>query len=121
MNKSYPVKLWLTTVVTGPLLPAIYEVLRSSQKDAASYLHIYPLFFLFGLFYSIPTFLLSYLVYNSMIKRTQSSLAIKTLLNLAIIAAVFLTFWIIGGSMAPTLSIAYSAAAVISSLFYKAK
>jgi len=43
MFKSYPLKLWLTTLVIATLLMIIYEALQSFEKEALSFLQLYSL------------------------------------------------------------------------------
>jgi hypothetical protein len=119
MSRYYPIKHWLTTLMIGPLLLGIYEAIRASDRNVWGELQTYPLFLVLGLVYSFPVFLMYCLAFNLLIKTTATPWLIKTILNTGAIACVFISFKIIGGSLALTLSIAYSMALLISSFFFK--
>ncbi len=120
-NKLYPLKTWLTTVVViSPILlfggSAIFD--PSYYKNSDNYFIIL-LFIVFGLLYSIPTFVVGNLTFIILCRRLDSPFLIKTIFSVFCIAGIFITFSIIGGSEATLYSFFYSAGVIISSFIFK--
>lgn len=65
--------------------------------------------------------LVYYLIFYFLIRKPLSALTIKSILNLATIAGILVTFYVIGGSATPDYSISYSIAVVVSSWLIKLK
>ena len=120
-NNFYPIKHWLITLAIGFLLLAFYEALFSSNIDAIGLLQTYPLFFMFGLFLSLPVLLFYFIAFKILAKTIASPLTIKGILNIAAVIGVVVTFRIIDGSLTMSLSITYSIAILFSSLFIRLK
>jgi len=121
MNKLYPLQLWLTTiVVVAPVLIFFGSMIfdPSFLRDPNS-LGVILLFIAFGLGYSLPTFLVSIIVFDIIARRIKSPLVIKMLLNFVSILGAFATFLIIGGSGAISGGLIYSTGIIISSLLFR--
>lgn len=122
MNKLYPLKHWLATLVIGPILPALYSlVIDKSIIDLKDLIQLYPLYLILGIFFSIPLLAIYYLCFAIMEKLTTSGLLVKTILTLLTVAGIYVTFKIIKGSMVPIEICAYSGAAIICSFIFKIK
>jgi len=121
MNKSYPIKHWVTTLALGPLLPVLYGIIFTKDDQVFGDLETYPLFIMFGLLFSLPVLFIYVFTFRFLIKKIDSAILIKTILNIVVIAGVFITFQVIKGGMAMALSKAYSVAAIISSLLFRIK
>lgn len=116
-NRLYPIRLWLlTTIIVGPILlglgGALYDA--SYYKNSANIGVIF-LFILFGLAFSLPTFMVVWLAHSSLEGRF-SPVLLKWLLVILAVIGVFVTFSFIGGSMARTYSLFYAAAVIVSGL-----
>ena len=120
MNLGYPIKHWLTSLIIGPTIMIIYDTIDNSKLmiDAVG---VYFLFVTFGLFFSLPTFILYALTYNSIIKTNKSNLTIKTILNILGILGIVVTFSLIKGTLTMKASIFYSTALMIASLCFKVR
>jgi hypothetical protein len=116
MNKFYPIQLWL---FIGPILYVFYVILHSGQGKDLEMFALYPIFLIMGLVYSIPLFLIFYITFRLFVQKIPSTLAIKVFLNILLVIEVFITFKIISGSEALSLSISYSIAVIISSIFLR--
>lgn len=121
MNTFYPIKHWLLTLVIGPVVVALYEVLFSYSNSILSFLESYPLFIIFGIFFSLPVLIVYYFLFYLLISKPLSTLTIKSILNLVTIIGIVVTFILLGGSVAPDYSISYSIAVVICSWLAKIK
>ncbi|ANE52299.1 hypothetical protein SY85_19225 [Flavisolibacter tropicus] len=120
-NKLFPLQLWVLTIVLGPILlcigGAVYDI---GLLDNTKNLEVILLFIPFGLFFSLPTFLVVCLAYFLTQEKLPATFVRLLLIILAIIG-VCVTFWLIEGSLAIPLSITYSLTVVISSLFLKVR
>jgi Sec-independent protein secretion pathway component TatC len=98
----------------------IYDTIYNSKlmNDAVG---VYFLFVAFGLFFSLPTFILYALTYNSIIKTDKSNFTIKTILIVLGILGIVVTFSLIKGTLTMKASIFYSIGLIIGSLFYKVR
>ena len=120
-SNTYPYKHWLTTLAVGPLILIIQDIFFGNNNLNDS-IGIYMLFLVFGLFFSLPAFAFYLLLFNLIIRKTNSTFIIKTVLSLTTIVGVFVTIKLIGGTMmTPKLASYYSVALIICSLFYKIK
>ena len=104
----------------GPTIMIIYDTIDNSKlmNDAVG---IYFLFLAFGLFFSLPAFILYALTYNSIVKTDRSNLTIKTILNVLGILAIVVTFSLIKGILIMKASIFYSIGLIVASLFYNVR
>jgi hypothetical protein len=121
LNKSYILKHWGATLGTAPFLPALYEAFFSSGKDWLEILGSYPLFLLFGFLFSLPSLFGYVLLFQLLLKPALPLLVKKLLLIGFAVLGISITFWLIKGSMAPTLGISYSLAAIITGLLFRLK
>lgn len=121
MDSFYPIRHWLLTLAIAPVIVALYAYLISNDTSMFSLLEAYALFFIIGLIFSIPMLLVYYLIFYFLIRKPLSALTIKSILNLATIAGILVTFYVIGGSATPDYSISYSIAVVVSSWLIKLK
>lgn len=120
-NNSYPYKHWLTTLTIAPLMIMIYDFLNGNNNfnDAIG---IFVLFVIFGFLFSLPVVVLYLLLFTILIKRVDSVLLIKIILNVFTILGVLLSIKTIGGTMmTPALSMHYSVALILCSFFFKIK
>lgn len=120
-NNPYPFKHWITSLVLGPLIEFIYALFYNSYfKLNTDIISMYIMYFIFGLVFSLPVFVLYVILFNVLIKKIVSVIMIKTLLNLLTIISVFIAIKSIGGTaMTTSLCISYSIGILLSSLFYK--
>jgi hypothetical protein len=116
-SKLFPVRLWLlTTIIVGPILlcfgSALYD---STYFNKSANLGIIFLFIPFGLFFSLPTFIVVSLT-HSLLSEKIATILLKWLLICVAVIGVLVTFSLIGGYMAKTYSLFYSAAVIVSGL-----
>lgn len=116
-NRVYPFRLWLlTTMIVGPVLLGLGSALYDASyiKNSANVGVIF-LFIPFGIAFSIPTFMVVWFAHSSL-KGKLSPVLLKWLLVFLAVIGVFITFSLIGGSMARTYSLFYAAAVIVSGL-----
>ena len=119
MKPFYAVKHWLLTLAIAPL-PLIFYSLFVDHKDLSASLVYIPLVFTYSLLFSLPVFVL-YFIVCSMIKTIQSPILTKVLLNTMVVAGIIATLFIIGGSAKFNILFYYSTMVFVCSLFLKIK
>jgi hypothetical protein len=120
-SNTYPYKHWLTSLAAGALVLFIIDIVSGNNNlnDAVGMCMLYVIF---GFVFSIPVFILYLLLFNFLIKKTNSALLIKVVLNSITIVGVFFTIKLIGGAMmTPKFAAYYSIILIVCSLFYKIK
>jgi hypothetical protein len=121
IHNSYPYKHWLTTLIVSALTIFFIDVITGNNNfnDA---LGICILFIIYGLFFSLPMFILYLLLFYILIRQVNSIFIIKTILNAATICGTFITIQLIGGTMmTPKLALFYSIILIICSFIFKIK
>jgi hypothetical protein len=119
-HRLFPFRLWLlTTIIVGPILLSLGSTLYdSSYFNNSVNLGVIFLFIPFGLAFSLPTFMAVWLAHSSSARKLAPVL-MKWLLIILAVIGVFVTFSLIGGSMAKTYSLFYAAAVVVSGLILR--
>lgn len=120
-NKLYPVQLWLTSIVFfAPVIFIIVELFNDTDYSGnSSNVGIFVLLILFGILFSVPTFLVTLLIYELAYHKISSAFLIQVLINTISIAGIFITLTLISGSMIPQLKIIYTASVILTSLVLK--
>ncbi|WP_345166485.1 hypothetical protein [Nibribacter koreensis] len=113
---AYVFLLWGSSIVF--IAPIIFIIIGLLNEDFDTGFEVIPLFVLFGLVLSLPALSLSFIIFKFLSKRITSAVLLKSLINLFIIVSIFITFQIIGGTMALMLSLVYSGSVVLASLIY---
>jgi hypothetical protein len=121
MNSAYPLKQWFSTLIIGPLMILTYYAFGIPSEANVDVIEIYFLILAFGLFISLPVFLINVFVFRRMIKAGKSNLAIRTTLNIIALTGTSAIFYFINGSAAFALTICYSASVILSSILFKIK
>jgi hypothetical protein len=117
MNKLYPIKVWLATVlVTAPLL-----MVGATLIGQFGGLDIIGLFIVLGLFFSLPTLLVAALSFWLLIRYSTSALLAKVCFMLITVAGIWITLGIISGSMSRMLSVIYTASIIISGFVFRVR
>lgn len=113
---SYLLLVWGSSIVF--IAPLLFLIIGWLHEDYETGFEVIPLFVLFGLLLSLPALAISYIFFTFLSQKTSSGILLKSLTNLIIIISIFLTFRLIGGSMALLSSLVYSGSVVLASLIY---
>ena len=120
MNRFYPYKHWLTTLIIAPFIPAITNLFYKPENTlVVSLLDVYPITFLFSIVFSLPTFAIYYFVFNILSRKNQSILLAKVILIALTVLGISITQLLIKGSMSFTIIYSYSIAAIICGVIWK--
>ena len=77
------------------------------------------LFIPFGLVLSFPTFAITFLTFTFAIRQFQSAIVVRLICLIVSVSGVVITFLLLKGSMAPTLTLVYSISVGLSSLVFR--
>lgn len=111
---------WIITIIIGPILLSLHEILFKNQS-IISMLELIPLFIFMGITCSIPVLILHIITFNLLTKFISSKILMKFILTVVGITGISITFNIIGGTLSDRLTIYYSIAITLSSIFVKMK
>ena len=118
VNKFYTLQSWLVSIiVVGPILMFLFN--HSYHDDLFDIYDLLSLSIVFGLIFSVPTFIVYHAFFKFLTKKLYPSLKIKVALNTVAIIGVFITFQIMNGSRATVGSAIYSGSIIIVSLIFK--
>ncbi|MFM2213564.1 MAG: hypothetical protein RL427_827 [Bacteroidota bacterium] len=119
MNWSYLFKHWFGTLLLGPLLAHMMEFYSSADSHLVlSILEAYPIFLIFGLICSSPTYILYGGIYYLLGQKDFNLKFAKAILILFSVSGVIITFWLIGGSWSINGIQAYCLASIISGIYF---
>jgi len=95
----YPIKVWLISIILGPMAVVIAFILLSdydSRSEEAGPIQFYIYIFLVGLVYSIPTILISTLAYKYLLSIHLNPILVKAILIILGFILFVLTFAFMG-------------------------
>jgi uncharacterized membrane-anchored protein len=119
-NNLYPLQVWsLTLIVIAPIVTTIYTYFSKNPSPLADRYSWIWLLVPFGFFYSIPALLFYYLSFKILAARQLKPSIIRSILCVICIFGIYITFFIIKGSMANLLSEIYSASVILPSYVFK--
>jgi len=122
LNYWFPLKAWLTTVIIiGPLLLTIFGSLNITERFIHEWsdLWIIVVIILYGLVFSLPTLLVSYLVFIQLNPKRTLPVWAKIIIGTVAVLGAIITFRLMGGFMTPIIFVSYTAASILSCLPYK--
>jgi len=122
----YPFKVWLTTIIIAPLLQSIFIQFYHEFSDVGDFIPAFFALVMFSFLFSLPSFLLFYLIIYFLDKTKINSLLIKSIGAASAIVFMLLTYnflhQIMGGDITHPKTIsfltAYSVCIVLFSLLY---
>jgi len=114
MKVNYPLKHLFATTLLSPLIFGIYD---PSIFRGTKVWDMYLIFLASGVLFSLPAFLIYYLLYIQLNKTPLHQVVKKVLLNAIGIFGIFVTLKIVQGTMANSLIVSYSIALIVTSVF----
>lgn len=119
INKNYPYLHWILTIVIGPFLWIIYEILINGQNTESMF-EVILAFIGVGLIFSLPVLVINVFLFHLLIKFNSSVFLIKFILLTIGVIGIFVTFQLIGGgTLASKLALTYSISLVITGLMLR--
>lgn len=96
-----------------------YELVFYNADKSGGFPEYFSLYFIFGLFSSLPVLIAYYIIFILLIKKIKSVIKIKLILNALTVTGIIITFQQIFHFPVNGLTVAYSTATVIASLLLK--
>lgn len=122
MDLTYPIKHWIFTLVSSPLLAYLYQLLSAGSGGyVADLLDVYPFTLLFSILLSLPTFIIYLIAYDLLMKGKVDDRIIKLTLIVTAVAGIIITIQITlpNISLWNSFKIIYSISAVIGGLLFE--
>jgi hypothetical protein len=121
MDWSYLFKHWFGTLIMAPIIAQIIDLLMNKNNQILNFYESFPLFILFGLFFSTPTYLLySILFYYLKYKNIKNVYAKIILISFALLG-IIITFWLISGTLIYNGILIYCISSIITGTIFKIK
>ena len=114
MRKSFILLHWGLTILLAPFISQIIDYfIGNDPHQVAGLLKVYPITLLFSIIFSIPTFLIYYLIFLLLAKSRINLLLSKIILITFTVLGIYITQRLIDESMSKDIIVSYS----ISSIF----
>lgn len=120
INKNYPYQNWILTIVFGPIIWILYEIVFNGQHALSMFEGVF-VFITIGLLYSLPVLAINSIVFKLLIKITSSFLLIKFIIVTIGVIGIVVTLKLVGGTLVLKLSLSYSLALILSGVLIKLK
>jgi hypothetical protein len=91
-DKSYPLKVWLTTILAGSTIFTIYDLLLSTSSDFGDFFGAISILLLFNIILSLPALLFFYIGFGRL-NSFQLSVKRKRSLLILLAFSLFLFTW----------------------------
>jgi len=123
----YPVRVWLLSITAGPMIfPLIMLYEKNYGSGEAGPLTVYGLLLFIGFLYSIPSLVISFLVYRYLLLQRMGITPIKVALIILGFVIFTATFYVMGYPLHKlenlekwTLPISYSIFFILGSIIFK--
>lgn len=113
-------KHWVFTLLLGPIISQLlmYITILNPNK-IVGLVEVFPIAFLFSLFFSIPTYIIYAFVYYYFSKKDLSILFTKCILILIAVGGIFITSSLMKGFMWFDIALSYSISSIVTGIFFK--
>lgn len=118
INRNYPYQNWILTIIFGPFLWILYEIIFNGQKAGSMFEGIF-IFIAVGLIYSLPILAINAIVFHLLIKINSSFFLIKFILITIGVIGIILTLKLLGGTLVLKLMFSYSISLIITGLLIR--
>lgn len=119
MNWIYIFKHWFSTLLVAPILSDIINYYYTDIQTLLNLTSVYPITVIFGLFFSIPTYIILGIIYYILVKKGIKPLYIKPILLSFCIIGIIISFYIIFNNREENTALAYSLTAIFFGMIYK--
>ncbi|TPG39984.1 hypothetical protein EAH81_11835 [Flavobacterium pectinovorum] len=120
MTRIYIMGHWILTLLSGPLILILKKYLLDfDTRNTIEFLEIYPIMIIMGFMFSIPTYLFCILIFNSIEDKNIKINYAKISFILIIIIGIWITTFIISGTLWFDIAVSYSISAITIGFFFK--
>lgn len=121
MNWSYLFKHWFGTLIMAPIIAQIIDLLMNKNNQILNFYESFPLFLLFGLFFSTPTYLLYSILFYYLNYKNIKNVFAKIILTSFALLGITITFWLISGTLIYNGILIYCISSIITGTIFKLK
>lgn len=119
MKWNYLFKHWFGTIALGPVISEMIPYISGDSHLIVGLCEVYPIAFLFSLFFSAPTYLLYGFIYYYLAQKRINGIYAKAILISFAVTGVIVTTSIIHGSLMLNIALSYSIASIITGCLFK--
>lgn len=121
MNWSYLIKHWFSTLLVAPILSDVLTYYFTDIETLFNLTSVYPITVIFGLFFSLPTYIILGITYYILDKKGIKPIYIKPILLSLCTIGIILSFNIIFNNREENTVLAYSLTSIFFGIIYKIK
>lgn len=116
-DNYYPVLHWLTSLVAAPFVLYLGLLLFEGQH-LPELLGFFWLYFVYGIFCSLPVFVIYFICFLKLASRFESALNLKAVFNTGVIIGAIVTFILLDFGIMNKLILTYGITIILCSLFF---
>ena len=119
-NWIFLFKHWIFTLLLGPIISLLLMYITELHPNKiVSLAEVFPIAFLFSLFFSIPTYIIYAIVYYYFSNKELPILFTKSILIFIAVSGIFITSSLMKGFMWFDIALSYSISSILTGLFFK--
>jgi hypothetical protein len=119
MNSSYLIKHWFSALLIAPILSDIINYYYTDIQTLFNLTSVYPITLIFGLFFSLPTYIILGITYYILEKKGVKPLYIKPILLILCSIGIIITFYIVFNKREENTVLAYLLTSIFFGMIYK--
>lgn len=119
MNWSYLIKHWFSTLLVAPIISDIINYYYTDTRTLFNLTSVYPITVIFGLFFSLPTYIILGIIYYKLDKKNTKPLYIKPILLSICTIRIIISFSIAFNNREENIALSYSITSIFFGLIYK--
>ena len=121
MNRSYLIKHWFSTLLVAPIITDILNYDYTDTHTLFNLTSVYPITVIFGLFFSLPTYIILWITYYLLDKKGIKPLYIKCILQSLCTFGITISFFIVFNNREEKIALSYSITSIFFGIIYKIK
>lgn len=119
MNWSYLIKHWFSTLLVAPIISDIINYYYTDTRTLFNLTSVYPITVIFGLFFSLPTYIILGIIYYKLDKENTKPLYMKPILLSICTIGIIISFSIAFNNREENIALSYSITSIFFGLIYK--
>ncbi len=119
INWIYIFKHWFSTLLVAPILSDIINYYYTDIQTLLNLTSVYPITVIFGLFFSLPTYIILGITYYILDKKGIKPIYIKPILLSLCTIGIILSFFLIFNNREENTALAYSLTSIFFGMIYK--
>lgn len=119
MNWSYLIKHWFSTLIVAPIISDITNYYYTDIQTLFNLTSVYPITVLFGLFFSLPTYIIIGMTYYILEKKGVKPLYIKPVLLILCSIGIIISFSIVFNNREENTVLSYTLTSLLFGFIFK--